>query len=275
MLSNRTASQPSRFTIPAVDEAGNPIDAVSASWELFDERGVSIDAGVVADFEPSIPEVSFEIEAASMNLADGEISSGREIVVSLTQADGDEIELRDYFVLVARNPLAVAQNSFVTFPEALRVRGEFGSLDGWDGAPRERQQAALVEAYRRLCRMSFKVPGANLDGSNVNRANYGTGTDEGWAWGSRVRVSTLSQAQFDALPATFRHAVKRAQLAEANVLLGGDPVGAKRQAGIVSETTGESSMFFQSRPHLNLPISRQAYEEVKRYVSLRIGLLRG
>jgi hypothetical protein len=218
--------------------------------------------------------VTFEIEAASLTLPVDVTSSGREIVVSLTQSDGDETEIRDYFVLVASNPLAVAFNTFVTYPEALRYRTEFGSLDGWDVAPRERQQAALIEAYRRLCRVSFRVPGASLDGSNVDRANYGTGTDSGWFWGSRVRISTLNQAQFDALPATFRHAVKRAQMAEANVLLGGDPVGAKRQAGIVSETTGESSMFFQSRPYLNLPVSRQAYEEIKRYVSLRIGINR-
>jgi hypothetical protein len=201
-------------------------------------------------------------------------SEGRELVVTLTTADG-EVELRDYFLVVANNPLAIMANTFQTFAETLRVRAEFAGLDGWDAAPRDRQQAALIEAYRRLCRVAFKVPGANLDGTNTDKANYGTGTDEGWFWGSRVRISTLTAAQFDALPETFRRAVKRAQLAEANILLGGDPVGKKREQGIVSETTGESSMFFVSRPYLNLPISKAAYEEVKRYVSLRIGIARG
>jgi hypothetical protein len=271
MFSNRTADQPSRFVFPAEDESG-PITATAAGWELFDERGTLIASGTVAGYTGGA--VSFEIPADKLTLAAGEISSGREIVVTLDTADGD-VELRDYFLLTSRQPLTPMANSFLTYPEALRYRSEFASLNGWDRAPRDRQSAALAEAYRRLCRMSFKVPGANLDGTNVDRANYGTGTDEGWFWGSRVRVSTLSQAQFDALPDTFRTAIKRAQMAEANVLLGGDPVGDKRQAGIVSETTGESSMFFQSRPYLNLPISRQAYEEVKRYVYLRVSLVRG
>jgi hypothetical protein len=273
MLSNRTADQPSKFTVSAVDDAGNAIEGTAASWELFDERGNSITAGA-ADYVAGASTVEFSLEAADLTLAVGEISSGRELVVSITTADG-EVEIRDYFLVTARNPIAVMANSFTTYPEALRIRSEFAALDGWDAAPRERQQAALIEAYRRLCRMAFKVPGATLESADMDRANYGTGTDSGWFWGSRVRVSTLDQAQFDALPETFRRAVKRAQLAEANILLGGDPVGKKRQDGIVSETTGESSMFFVSRPHLNLPISKQAYEEVKRFVSLRVGISRG
>jgi len=272
MLANRTADQPSKFTIPAVDDGGNPITASAAGWELFDERGTLITSEVVAGYAGG--DVSFEIPANHLTLAPSETSSGRELVVILTTAGGD-IELRDYFLVVSNRPLSVMENSFLTFTEAMRYRAEFASLDGWDVASRDRQSAALAEAYRRLCRMAFKVPGANLDGTNVNKANYGTGTDEGWFWGSRVRIATLTSAQFDALPPTFRHALKRAQMAEANVLLGGDPVGKKRQDGIVSETTGESSMFFQSRPYLNLPISRQAYEEVRRYVYLRVGLARG
>lgn len=272
MLTNRTADQPSRFTVQAADDLGNPIVATTAGWELFDERGTSITSGTVAGYAGGA--VTFDVAAEHLTLADGETSSGRELVVTLDTAEGD-IEIRDYFIVVSRNPLAIAQNSFVTYPEALRFRAEFGSLNGWDANARDRHMSALAEAYRRLCRMSFKVPGANMDGTNVNKANYGTGTDSGWAWGSRVRVSTLDQAGFEALPPKFQHAIKRAQLAEADVILGGDPIGDRRKAGMISETIGESSGFFQSRPYLNLPISRQAYEEVKRYVYLSIGVLRG
>jgi len=275
MLSNRTADQPSKFTLPLVDVDGSTIVGVSASWELFDEQGVSITAGVVTDFDASAGSVTFEIDAEHLTLADGEVSSGRELVVFVVTAEDDQLEVRDYFLVTSRTPLSIMENSFVSYTEALRYRAEFASLEGWDAAPRDRQMAAMAEAYRRLCRVSFKVPGANLDGTNTDKANYGTGTDEGWFWGSRVRISTMTPTQFNALPATFRTAIKRAQLAEANVLLGGDPVGKKRDQGIVSETTGESSMFFQSKPYLNLPVSRQAYEEIKRYVFLKVGVTRG
>lgn len=275
MLANRTASQPSTFTISVVDDAGNKIDGVSASWELFDDRGVSITAGAIADFDATADAVTFEVDAASLALPANATSAGREIVVSLTLADGDKVELRDYFLVVSAQPLALMQNSFVTYPEALALRQEFGKLDGWDVNERARQASALTEAYRRLCRMSFRAPGYRNSQNNVGYAAFGTGIEETLFGGNRCRVSTLTLEEFDALPEPFRRAMKRAQLAEADALLGGDPIGDKRKAGIISETVGESSAFFQSKPYLNLPISRQAYEEVKRYVFLKIKIQRG
>lgn len=272
MVSTRTADQPARFTVPAVDESGSAIAATAAGWELFDERGNLIASDVVTGYAGG--DVAFTIPADKMALADGKTSSGREIVVTLETDDGD-VELRDYFVLAGAHALAVMDNSFMSYVEAIRWRGEFASMDAWDAAPRERRLAAMTEAYRRICKIAFKVPGANLDGTNVNKANYGTGTDEGWFWGSRVRISTLTASQFDALPEAFTRAVKRAQLVEANVLLGGDPIGSKRKQGLVSETIGESSMFFQSRPYLNLPVTKEAYEELRRFITLKVGVVRG
>lgn len=275
MLSNRTASQPSKFTISILDEAGNKIEATSASWELFDERGVTLTAGAVADFDATADSVTFELDAADLTLPDGVSSAGREIVVTLVQSDLDEIEVRDFFLLVNAHPLTLMENSFITYAEAVRLRSEFGSMVGWDVADRTRQASALAEAYRRLCRMSYRVPGYRNSQDGVGYAAYGTGIEETLFGGNRCRVSTLTLAEFDALPEPFKRALGRAQIAEANVLLGGDPVGDKRQSGIISETVGESSAFFQSKPYLNLPISRQAYEEVKRYVFLGIKIRRG
>lgn len=277
MLANRTASRPSIFTIPILDETGAHIDAVSASWELFDHRGVSIDAGVVADFDPALPTVTFEIEGASLALPDGEQTVGREIVVYLTAANGDQTEVRDYFLVTSPQPLALMENTFLTYPEALALRTEFASMAGWDGQDRTRQCAALAQAFRSLCRMSYKVPGYNGTIDNQDKAYWGVGSDQGLFWdrgGRRVRVSTLTAEEFEGLPEPFRRALKRAQIAEANVLLGADPIGDKRKAGMISETVGESSMFFSSKPFLNLPISKQAYEEVQRFVYLKIGIRR-
>lgn len=274
MLANRTANQPSKFAIPNADEAGNKIEGVSASWELFDERGVSITAGVVADFDAAAATIDFEIEAEHLTLPAGANSAGREIVVSLTLADGDEAEIRDYFLVVSAQPLTLMANSFVTYPEALALRQEFASLNAWDINDRTRQAAALAEAYRRLCRMAFKVPGVRSNQSAVGYAAFGAGTDEPFFGGRRVRVSALTLEQFDALPETFRRALKRAQMAEANALLGGNPIADKRKSGMISETVGESSAFFQSKPYLNLPISQEAYEEVKRFVFLKIRIQR-
>lgn len=253
------------------------MDGVSASWELFDARGVSLATGTIADFDATSCVASFEVAGSYLGLPAGASSIGREIVVYVILSDNSTVEFRDYFLIVSPHPLAIMQNSFVTYPEALALRTEFSSLPGWDGQERTQQTAALAQAYRHLCRMSFKVPGYNGTIDNQKKAYWGTGSDVGIFWdrgGRRVRAGTLTLEEFDGLPEVFRRSLQRAQMAEADALLGGDPIMDKRKSGIISETVGESSAFFQSRPHLNLPISRQAYEEVKRFVYLRVGISR-
>lgn len=272
MLANRTADQASAFTIPAVDESGTAIVATAAAWELFDARGTTITSAVVAGYAGG--DVQFDIAAEHLSLAADESSAGRELAVTLTTASGD-VELRDYFLVVSPQPLTLMVNSVLTYPEALALRQEFAKLDGWDVSERTRQAAALAQAYRNLCRMAFKVPGYRADNqSAVGYASFGTGTDSPFFVGRRVRLSTLTLAEFDALPETFQRAVKRAALAEANILLGGDPILDKRKSGMISETVGESSGFFQGKPYLNLPISQPAYEEVKRFVYLSVRVQR-
>lgn len=276
MLANRTASQPSTFTISVLDDAGVIVPAVSASWELFDARGVSIAAGAIADFDPIADSVTFQVDASDLALPDGSSSVGREIVVFLTDSASETTELRDYFLVVSSQPLALMQNSFITYPEALALRGEFAQLPGWDANERTAQAAALAQAHRNICRMSFKVPGHNGSADNQKKAYWGTGAESIFydRGGRRVRVSTLTLEEFDALPEKFARALKRAQIAEADALLGGNPIADKRKAGIISETIGETSAFFQSKPYLNLPITRAAYEEVQRYVYMKIGVER-
>lgn len=276
MLANRTAAQPSSFTIPIVDAAGVKIEATSASWELFDERGNSLDAGAVADFDPAKDYVTFEIAGDKLSLPGATPSAGREIVVALATSDG-EIEVRDYFLIVASRPLALMENSFVTYAESLGVRQGFGPiLNGWDATLDVTSRGqALAEAFERLLRMSYKVPFLDWQ-SRVpsDYAVFGDGTDLPWDYTRRVRLRGMSVADFDQLPPDFVKAIKRAQLLEADIILGGDVVGRKRQDGIISETIGESSTYFSSKPYLNLPVSRQAYEEIKRYVTLKIGVAR-
>lgn len=276
MQGSRTAGQASTFTVPVADDAGEKIVATSASWELFDDRGVSLDAGAVADFDPASDTLSFDVDADALALSPGAISQGREIVVYLTTATG-EIELRDYFLLVSNRPLQPMVNSFLTYAEALAVRSTFGpTLDGWDAVTdRETRSSALADAYERLNRMVYKVPFVDPMSHASSYAAYGTGTDMPFDFARRVRLRGLTLSQFDQLSPSFVKAIKRAQMIEANIILGGDAVGKKRQDGIISETIGESSAFFSSKPYLNLPITRQAYEELRRYIIFNIGMVRG
>jgi hypothetical protein len=275
MQGSCTSGRAATFAIPALDDAGQAIAATAAEWALYDDRGLPIAAGPVSSFVAGADAAAFRIEAEHLTLAADIPSAGREIVVSFETADGP-VEARDFFVLVASRPLVVMVNSFMSYAEALSVRSSFGpTLDGWDvTSSLTMRQGALAEAFERIARMIFAISHLDPMTHASSYAAYGTGADEPFDTTRRLRLRSLTVEQFDALPDQFRRAVKRAQLMEANVLLGGDAVGKKRQDGVISETIGESSIFFSSKPYLNLPVSRQAFEELKRYVVLQFGVLR-
>lgn len=275
MIANRTAGSPSTFIIPMTDDQGQPLVATAARWVLYDERGAVLASDTVAPFDPADAAATFVMTAEQLTVAEGIASAGRELVVFATTTDG-EVELRDYFLLVANKPLALMFNSFITYPEAMALRMSFGpTLTGWDANSPETRHASLIHAHQQLLRLRL-VTGR---GSNVplisSYAGFGTGTDTNFSIARRAYLREMTIEAFDALPPAFLTAIKRAQLIEADSLMGGNPVDAKRQSGIVSEKIGESSMFFQSKPYLNLPVARRTYEELQTFIVLTVGIQRG
>lgn len=269
MQGNRTSGQASKFTVSILAEDGTPYVPTGAAWEIFDEAGVAIDDDAI-DVSSAADSVSFTVPAAALTLPEGVTSAGRELVVTLTTADG-AIELRDYFVLVASNPLVRLTNTIVTYAEALAIRQGFGpSLNAWDATEDHAARAsALIHAHANLCRIGYTV--SMLNGGQVSDyAGYGTGTDDIFDMSKRVRLTGITADAFAALPDHFQRAIKRAQLIEADSILGGDEVGDKRADGIISETIGESSTFFQSKPGLNLPISRRTFAALKGYIAFSV-----
>lgn len=271
MISNVTAGAPAKVALDA--PAG--FTGVSAVWDLFDEDGEKLTSGTVADFDAQSSKIVVSLSSTDTALADGLFNAGREIVVTVTDATGDEVEVRDYFVVVAPHPLTFPGNTFLSYPAALALRGTFGpTLAGWDRTlDHSARQAALIHAHANLSRVRYNV-GLPVGGSEKDYAAYGEGTDFFFDALERVSLFGITAERFNALPAHFTRAITRAQLVEADVLLGGDLVGQKRKDGIISETIGESSTFFSSKPYLTLPFSRQAYELLKPYVRIRVSISR-
>lgn len=269
-MRNITANKSAKVSVSAPEG----VSGVSATYEVFDEEGSPVGSGAIAEYDGNAATITVSLSSADNALAQGVSHSGRELVVTITDDEGDEHEARDYFVLVASNPLTVLGNSFLSFPAALALREQFGPvMDGWDKVQNNStRQSALIQAHSNLCRVRYAV-GAPKTGDVRDYAAYGTGSEISFDFKRRVSLMGISREDFDALPDHFRKALRRAQLIEANILLGGDIVGQKRKDGIISETIGESSTFFSSKPYLNLPFSRQAFEVLKPYitVSVRVG----
>lgn len=254
-----TAGKPAKISIVLQDDMDTAVDASAVTWTLYDERGNPLTTGAAAGFTESDPAAVVEL-TAEQTAVDGPLAA-REIVLECTTTDG-AVEVREAVLFVSSAPLTVAVNSFQTATEAVATRAEIARLEAFDAAPKVQRTAAMIEAHRRILRVAFQIPQA-FDISNI-------------AWGSRrVPLARLKEDDLRRLPEAFQRALRRAQLIEANSLLEVNTVDQKRKEGVVSETIGEASMFLSSKPYLNLPISRAAYEELKSFIVLIVEVARG
>jgi hypothetical protein len=74
-------------------------------------------------------------------------------------------------------------------------------------------------------------------------------------------------SDFNALSADFLLDLRKAQIAEANNIVENSPIRDKIRAGIISETIGESSMFFrQAYPVNKSGLSDEAEVYLKKWV---------
>jgi hypothetical protein len=77
---------------------------------------------------------------------------------------------------------------------------------------------------------------------------------------------TQTLSDWNTYPPRFQNALKRAQMLEANSILGGNQIADKRRDGIISETIGESKIFLNNRPPLRTPVTREALEALYGYL---------
>jgi hypothetical protein len=253
-----TAGKPAKISIVLVDDMDTAVDASAVTWTLYDDRGNQLYTGASSGFTASDAAAVVELTAEQTTIDDP--LAAREIVLECETASG-AVEVREAVLFVSSAPLAVAVNSFQTATEAVATRAEIARLDGYDAAAKAQRTAAMIEAHRRILRVALQIPQA-FDINNI-------------AWGSRrVPLARLTEADFRKLPEDFQRAVRRAQVIEANQLLEINTVAQKRREGVVSETIGEASMFLNSKPYLNLPISRETYEELKQFVVLVVEIAR-
>lgn len=119
--------------------------------------------------------------------------------------------------------LTTLTDSFMTYPQAVLTRaGMSGTFDYYDALTEELKAVALEVAFDKIANLQFVV----------DTIVYSD-------------IKTLTVPAFTALNANFLKAIRQAQIAEANSVVENSPIRDKIRAGIISETIGESSMFFK------------------------------
>lgn len=151
--------------------------------------------------------------------------------------------------------LLVGVNSFGTFGKLMTVAADMPELEQFHQSTETDLVKALKESW------------VNIGNLRLDMVRLKKGFSDSIRRGSIPSSSIyLEKDDIEALSKEGILALLRAQCAETEFLLGGDPVEKRRLAGFISDSSGESTQFFRSSKPLTLPVSRSTAEALKGYV---------
>lgn len=255
------ANQPVNVTIPLIDSSGVAISALSVSYRLIDQNETEL-----------IPKTSFGAFAegdTSVTIAISDLLNAIEVgdtkalrVIELypvTEVGSMKIEY-GYFI-EAEEVLVEGVNSFQNYNKAIFSSYEIPNIEGWGAASKQDRIAALISARRSIGHLRFRYAldaYQNIVDNTVGFSDLSLATPEQWL----------------SMPKEFREAVCRAQILEADSMLGGDEIGDIRRAGLMSKTVGEAKQFFRTTKAIESIVCKRAMKELSKYVLTAIRLSR-
>lgn len=232
-------------TLTYVPPAASGIALSSATYRLLDDVGTELIAATA--LTPANNAVTVQIAAVNNTLPQDAVRAGRVIEVTMTLSNGEKRYETYHYAIAREETLTVPDVSFQTYMEAMMIAVDMPSMPGWDAADKNTRRNALAEAAERLGRLRFVVDGAEI-----------------------TSIRDMAPSDFDLLSARFLIALRKAQVMEANIILGGDPVEDHRRDGIMSKTVGESSQMFRPGTPLVLAASARSMRYLTGYV--RVGM---
>ncbi|WP_342234646.1 hypothetical protein [Inquilinus sp. OTU3971] len=266
-----------KVAVSLVGEAG-PLVPMAIRFRLADESGAVIypevaigDPGPGVGFEiltdVDSERVIFTIPAPAHQLA-GKLNSLRVLTVLVATAEGTT-RLVERYVVTKEAILEPLKNSVQTYDEAVLLSLSMPGMIGWEAANDTERQSALIAAFVRLAQLKYRVRDRFINGIDVQRR---LALEPGSSY-NIDRLELLTADEWSRLSGRFKESLARAQIAEADVILGGDEIGSQRQAGLFSHSIGEAKYMFRSEKPLSLPVSEQAVRHLRGFVrwSVTIG----
>jgi hypothetical protein len=254
-------------SIPLNDLAGNALVPTSLTYTVTDEAGVEVIASTILAFTSGDSTAEITVPEASNALPTNVTVAGRVVNLVVDTATGT-YPLEAGYIIRAASLLLPLKNSFQNWNQAQVTLVQMQNLNFFASASREAAEGAMIEAFTRLRAFTFVI---TEEFDAMEQISW-PGETETW----RITFddwTEMTNAEFATYPATFRNAIFRAQIAEANDILGGTTPDDRRRLGIQSETIGESSMFFRPSKPIELGCSVTAHRYLKRYIvrSVKLG----
>lgn len=262
--------------ITLADSLGNRLVVDSLEYQVTDETGADvIPRAVLPSFTANDQVASVEVPAEKNELAPGIIRALRRVTL-FCNVGGNTVVVESPFAIQSGSVLQTGVNSFQTFDEALLNAMDIPNITGWDSATTQQKIAAMVEARTRLCQLNYSLLDANAWAQDsLNFVPEGTRVvPYPSTFNFTGDITWLSVESFKGLPEYFLSALRKAQIAEASAILGGDEAFTKRRDGVVRDVVGESEQTYRSGKVLDLAVSRVSMRYLSRFVNFNLKLAR-
>ena len=283
------AGTPVALTVALQDRNGNALEVASVEYRIVKQDGSEVMPRAALDSfgggSEAVVEVPAEINAvAEINpaaITAAQIDSffvreSRTVELFCTDAAGNTVLLTKTYALEPAETLIAGLNSFQSFSQAELVAMDIPQLAGWNNANEKDKIAALIEARLQICQLRFSIINSNVNWGqdNLNYVPEGAyPTPYAGMFMFNGNLALITPSNFVKLPPRFKLALCRAQVAQADAVLGGDPVDTRRKEGLILESIGEVKQMFRGGKPLDLPVSKRALKYLSPFVSFsqRIG----
>ena len=277
------------LTVDLQDRNGNAIEGSSVEYRIVDQDGNEILARGPLDSFGSGSEAVVEIPASLNAVATIDpatitanqidtyfVRESRTVELYVLDDAGNTALITASYALEPSETLITGLNSFQSFPQAQLTAFDLPGLDGWSAANEKDKIAALIEARLHICQLRFNIINSNVNWGQDNMNYVPEGaypTPYAGMFMFNGNLALITPSNFINLPARFKTALRRAQVAEADSILGGDPVDVRRKEGLILESIGEVKQMFRGGKPLELPVSKRALRYVSPFISFsqRIG----
>lgn len=265
--------------VPLQDKSGNPLVVSAIEYRVTDENDVGqVAATPLVGFVPGSDTAAIIVAATENTLSAGVARGLRNVVMKCSVGD-NTIYLHASYSIEDADPLMVGVNSFMSYSQAEFTALSLPNMDSWNGADEQSRIAALMDARSHIVQLSFTPLNSNVNWGQDSLNFIPEGTyDTDYVGNSSMflfngNLDLLRPDQFKSLPTRFLAALKRAQVTEADAILGGNSIEAKRREGLVQDNIGESRQTFRQSKPLELPVCRRALGYLSYFItfSKRIG----
>lgn len=205
---------------------GTSLTLTGFEYEVLDAAGATVLA------RQADPNFSASASSSLLNIPDtaNTTTAKRDVRLLncyLIAASGTYVVAQVYMLKGNQLILTPLNDSFQTFTQSVLTRASMAEpQDYFDSLTDELKAISLEESFIRLAKLKFKVGDLVIND-----------------------IKSMAINDFNALDPAFLAAIRKAQIAEANSIVENSPIMDKIRSGIISETIGESSMFFkQSGP---------------------------